>query len=59
MSHAFDISTQEVEAGGSLVFETSLVYRQFQNSQGYRETLSQKASNNNSSSSNNNNKTNG
>lgn len=45
MSHAFDISTQEVEAGGSLVFETSLVYRQFQNSQGYRETLSQKASN--------------
>jgi hypothetical protein len=36
--HAFNPSTSEAEAGGLISeFEASLVYREFQNSQGYTE----------------------
>lgn len=35
MAHTFNPSTGEVKAGGSLELEGSLVYREFQSSQGY------------------------
>lgn len=37
MAHIFDPNTREAEADESHEFETSLVYREFQDNQGYRE----------------------
>jgi hypothetical protein len=37
VAHTFNPSTREEEAGRFLKFEASLVYREFQDSQGYTE----------------------
>jgi hypothetical protein len=42
VAHTFNASTQEAEAGGFLTSRPAGLQSEFQDSQGYRETLSRK-----------------